>query len=235
MGAFEDRQARMNYARSVRMQKLHERKSQPAAAVEEQIEDLPDPTEAMALNEHTWLGAPQKSLFIPSWYKPHAKNVQVTLDGEKLGFRVSDVLAHRRWAILPSGALMDPRDFQPLYERYLSEISAAGVDPKLQHIPQVQDYVNVAPDPRGGSGYVAIGFDPNVEAPVADDGQRYDPIRDVIFSIKTDLERSARLERVEALSQMLMRKEINGETFEREMRSMSPQVEIHTETPQPLA
>jgi len=192
------------------------------------IEDEPltDPSEDVTLSEHKWLGEKGKSLYIPSWYKSHKQNFNVTQDKKPLGFKIKDVMPHRRWAIRGDGELLDQRDFEPLYERYISEIAARGVDPKVQHIPRVERFVNAMRDPRDGPGLVAIGFDPDKPAPEEDNGMRYDPLKDVIFSIKEDADRTSRAEKIETLFRMRQTRDITEETFEKEMRALSPDLGV---------
>jgi hypothetical protein len=189
-------------------------------------DDLDDPTVALEMADHKWLGEPGKSFYIPSWYKPHKKNLWVTHEGKSLGFKINQVMAYRRWSIYPNGELMDQRDFEPLYEKYIAEISPKGVEARLQHIPRVEDYVDAKPDPSGGPGLVAINFDPDKPPAKPDDGMRYDPIKDVIFSLKEDMDRTRLLERKAVLADMLSKGDITGEVFEREMRSLAPKIEI---------
>ena len=189
----------------------------PTVEPEGPPEPLADPTDEFHVSEHTWLGPPGKSHFIPSWYKPHKSNWAVKQGGKSLGFHVKDVLSHRRWAIKGDGELLDQTEFERLYERYIAEISAKNVDPGTQHIPRVERYVDAKPDPRGGPGLVTINYDPNTSPPTEDNGQRYDPIRDVIWSLKDDLAKSARADKMDALLRMRRSGEISPEVFEREL------------------
>ena len=228
----EEKQAAMAKARGVMLANRDARKTEKERENERKAEmpdePLEDPVHALQMSDHHWLGEPRKSLYIPSWYRPHRANVTVTQNGKPLGFRVGDVLPHRRWAVGMTGELMKQQDFEPRWIQYLSEISPQGVDPALQHIPRVERFVNAMPDPRGGPGYVEIGFDPHKPAPAEDNGMRYDPDKDVIWSLKEQMERNALLEQREMLTQMFLAKQIDAATFEARMRAIVPTVESKT-------
>lgn len=240
----EEMQARAAHMRAKRMEKLEAQRKQyglqpgqKLSDILEEEEELEDPRERMTLSEHTWLGEPGKSLYIPSWYRAHRKNVEVTQNGVRLGFDVKSVMEHRRWAVKADGELLPQEEFERLYEVYLDAIRSKEVDPRLQHIPRVERYVNARPDPSGGPGFVAITFNPDAP-PAVDDGMRYDPTENVIWSLKEEMERGSRVDQINALFRLFKAGDLTPEAYMREMALLSPDLakdEPKAETPQEVA
>lgn len=225
----EERRAKSEESKRIYAESKQLREDQAALArnglsrepVSTEPEELDDPTQVADMQEHTWLGARGASNYIPAWYKPHRHNLDVTQNGVKLGFKIKDVPAYCRWAIRSNGELMDQRDFQDRYEIYLSELCPKGVDPRNQHIPRVERFVNQRPDPSGGPGRIEITFDPD-QAPGPDDGTRYDPVKNALITLAEQAKEASTNQKREQLTRMFLNKEISQETFEREMRRAEP-------------
>ncbi len=108
---------------------------------------------------------PERGTYIPSWCPWHAKgwdtNRAVHLNSEPLGFKVSDVLPERRWAILETGDIMDQRSFEDDYLRYMTGFGLPSfVDPKFEPMPRAERFVAKTFDPVDPRRLMDIGFDP---------------------------------------------------------------------------
>lgn len=111
----------------------------------------------------------------------------VTQDGEPLGFTIGEMLPSRQWAVnQKTGALLDQRDFERLYEVYVTRHVPAGstevvdirrgnrlFDPKIVPIPNVRNFASRGLDWQGKE--IAIGYDPDAVSDVREtDVKLYD-------------------------------------------------------------
>lgn len=114
---------------------------------------------------------PQIRAYVPGWYQPHPDtSLTVTSGGKSVGsgFRISQVLPTRRWAIGHDGEVMAQRDFEDLYLRYLQGYPIGrGHDVRNDPIPRVEYYVSQTWNEN--TGWHEIGFDPYKQAPAKPD------------------------------------------------------------------
>ena len=75
----------------------------------------------------------------------------MSFDSKPLGFKVSQVLPERRWAIRETGDIMDQRSFEDDYLRYMTGFGLPSfVDPKFEPVPCVERFVAKTLDPGVG-------------------------------------------------------------------------------------
>lgn len=107
--------------------------------------------------------------FSPSWASEHM-SIQVKQDGKALGFTIGEMLPERRWCVKETGELLDQRDFEGLYQQFVSYTVVGGklinvasangyFDVKLVPVPRVERFAAAAYDFDGRE--TRIGFDPN--------------------------------------------------------------------------
>jgi hypothetical protein len=117
-----------------------------------------------------------RQAYIPEWQTPLEESDlarQVTQNGERLGFRIGEMLPERQWCVdAKTGELLAERDFEKLWERYVSHHVPVGVDkvvnikavnPYFEHqlapVPTVRNFASRGLDWQGKE--VEIGFDPD--------------------------------------------------------------------------
>jgi hypothetical protein len=109
---------------------------------------------------------PEIRAYVPGWYEPHADtSVTVTSGGKPVGrgFRISQVLPTRRWAIGHDGCVMAQRDFEDKYLVYLQGYPIGrSHDVRNDPIPSVGHYVSQTWNEQ--TGWHEIGFDPYTQA-----------------------------------------------------------------------
>jgi hypothetical protein len=117
----------------------------------------------------------ERGTIIPSFYVRHENDgagLVVTKNGQPLlpRFTVFEIPPERRWAILPSGELMDQRDFEEkLSQVYVEGSKAYSHDGnttnrgnvKNEYYPRVEKYVSVKIDPSNPTRFVHIHYHPD--------------------------------------------------------------------------
>ncbi len=120
---------------------------------------------------------PERSTYIPHWTPNHPDlDVDVSQDGEPLGFKLRQVLPERRWAVKTNGELIDPRDYRDQYVKWIARecvgsgqiVSIAShnrhFNPELVGIPPLREFVDCKID--GSGKRVPINYNPDhVSAP----------------------------------------------------------------------
>jgi hypothetical protein len=101
--------------------------------------------------EARWLGAKNRSHYIPGWYEPHTNlDLQVKHLGIPQGFQIGRVLPYRRWAVDADGNMLDQKTFEDQYMRYLGGFEvAATTDLRNESMPNVRAYVRMKLDRVG--------------------------------------------------------------------------------------
>lgn len=130
-----------------------------------------------------------RGMFVPPWYRPH-ENLDVDVigtRGQRLGFKVGDVVPERRWAIGPDGRCMDPADFAPKLLDWRKGQFEWRFPPKpvpdltLEAVPTVEGFVARGPDPANDRRLIDLSpLQPRVallrpNEPVVDQGLAKDP------------------------------------------------------------
>lgn len=100
--------------------------------------------------------------YIPSDYVDHVDlSLQVTLEGEPLGFTVGEMMPTRRWAVDNEGRVMGGFEFEATYKRWhqnlvapngqIISITAANKysDANLEPVPTARDFVSKTRDAQG--------------------------------------------------------------------------------------
>lgn len=182
--------------------------------------------EPLLPREHRWLGKVGNSNYIPSWYREHRLNAEVTQDGQPLGFRIAQVLVWRRWAVQETGELMPQLEFEREYKRYLTGWAvASNFDPNLKHIPNVRAFVATK---MLGDHYVDMAFNPDLRAskPIeAKYNQEGELSEHYLREQKQDTER---LSKMETLAKLLASGAITQEVFLRESGLATNALEVAT-------
>lgn len=113
-----------------------------------------DSDEALGiLPTHRWLGKPQKSHYIPAWYRPHKDlDVPILHRGEDQQMKIRNVLPWRRWALDADGNTIAQSDFEAGYLRYMNGFTLPETHSvQAEYIPNVLPFVREKLDPNGNA------------------------------------------------------------------------------------
>jgi hypothetical protein len=96
-----------------------------------------------------------RNVFVPPWYRPHPdlEADVIGTRGQRLGFKVGDVVPERRWAIGADGRVMSQADFEPKLLDWRKGNFEWRFPPKpvpdltLEGVPSVDAFVSRGADP----------------------------------------------------------------------------------------
>lgn len=114
-----------------------------------------------------------RDAYLPEWTPAFGEvelDNEVRQNGKSLGFTIRQMLPERRWAVTPSGEVLEQRDFEEKYTNWMLQVVRGGrlvpisasnpyFDPKVLPIPRVERFVAMTQDYQGKE--MRIGFDPN--------------------------------------------------------------------------
>jgi len=166
--------------------------------------------------QHTYI--PERGTYVPSWCPWDSKHwpthVEVSYEKKMLGYKVSDVLPERRWAIQESGEMLDQREFEDQYKKYLSGFALpATFDINAEAIPLVHRYVGVKLDPVSEGSLIAMDYDPFKKKTAVSDAKYNQQGEVSVHYLKEQQEKSDKLVRMEQLSGLLKQSIISQETY----------------------
>jgi len=175
--------------------------------------------------QHTYI--PERGTYVPSWCPWDTQKwptyVEVSQEKVTLGYKVSDVLPERRWAIQQNGDMLDQRAFEDQYKKYLSGFALpATVDINAEAIPRVERYVGVKIDPIAPERLVEMHYDPFKRSPVVPEAKYNQEGEISVHYLQEQQEKTDKLVRMEQLSGLLKDSIISQETYLRLVDELGP-------------
>ena len=166
--------------------------------------------------QHTYI--PERGTYVPSWCpwdtQKWPTHVDVAQDKIMLGYKVSDVLPERRWAIQENGDMLDQRAFEDQYKKYLAGFALpATVDINAEAIPRVERYVGVKIDPIAAERLVEMDYDPFKKSPVVPEAKYNQDGEISVHYLKEQQEKTDKLVRMEQLSGLLKQGIVTQEQY----------------------
>lgn len=150
---------------------------------------------------HQWLGAEERSHYIPAWYEPHTHlDMEVTRYGRPLGFTIRNVLPFRRWAIDATGEILEQHVFDEKYKQYLGAFKTDQHFSELyESMPAVQSFVSQKFDGNGQLVDIFYNDDGRVEKT-----EKYTADGEVAPEwIARNADQADKLSKIEALTELL--------------------------------
>jgi len=182
-------------------------------------------TDTLLPRQHTYI--PERGTYVPSWCPWDSQHlpthVEVSCEKKMVGYKVSDVLPERRWAIQESGEMLEQREFEDRYKKYLSGFALpATFDINAEAIPLVHRYVGVKLDPVSEGRLIAMDYDPFKKKTAVSDAKYNQQGEVSTHYLKEQQEKTDKLVRMEQLSGLLKQGIVTQKQYLKLVDEMDP-------------